>query len=91
MSYSFSVKGATAAEAMEKVAEALAAAVVSQPAHAADSDEAHDAAQSFIDLLASDDTQDVAVSVSGSIYTTAAGVQQVSVGVSAGLVKREPA
>lgn len=88
MSYSFSVRAATKAEAKEKVATELAKVVMQQPIHAVDQDQANAAATSFIDLLRDDETQDVMVSVNGSVYIPTAGLQQASVSVSAGLATK---
>lgn len=89
MSYSFSVRAATKAEVKEKVATELAKVVTQQPSHAVDQDQANAAAVGFIDLLRDDETQDVMVSVNGSLWSTAAGLQQASVSVSAGLETKE--
>ena len=88
MSYSFGIKGTSKADALSKVAEALAGVVVSQPVHAVDQEQAQAAAEAFVGLLADDDTQDVTVSVSGSVWNTDAGLQQASCNVNVGLTKR---
>lgn len=67
MSYSFTVRAATKVEAKEKVAAELAKVVETQPIHARDQQQAEAAASAFVDLLPEDDTQDVTVSVHGSI------------------------
>ena len=67
MSYSFTVRAASKAEAIGKVTEELAKVVVNQSMHAKDKDQAKMAAVNFINLLRDDATRDVAVSVSGSI------------------------
>lgn len=89
MSYSFSVRAATKAEAREKVALELSGVIASQPVHAADADQASAAANSFIDLLRDDETQDIAVSVSGSLWSSDAGLNQASISVSASLAAKE--
>jgi hypothetical protein len=91
MSYSLNVKGATKAEAKSKVAEELAAVVAAQPVHAADQAQAEAAVNAFVDILPDVDAQDVAVSVSGSVWVTDAGLQQASVNVSVALAAREQA
>jgi hypothetical protein len=88
MSYSFSVKGATKAEASTKVAEELAKVVLAQPVHAADQAQAQAAADGFINVLADDSAQDVSVSVNGSVWNTDAGLQQASISLNASLTKR---
>lgn len=67
MSYSVSVKGATKTEAKQNLALQLAGVLEAQSAHSADMDQAAAAANAFIDILPDDETQDVSVSVSGSI------------------------
>lgn len=67
MSYSFSVRAATKAEAKSKVAEELAKVVQAQPIHAADQAQAQAAADAFIDLISDDETKDLQVSVYGSV------------------------
>lgn len=67
MSYSFSVKAPTKAEALVRVTEELAKVVTAQPVHETDRDQAQGAAELFVYLLADDDTKDVEVNVSGSL------------------------
>lgn len=88
MSYSFSAKAATKAELKSMVAEQFAAVVVAQPVHAADQPQALAAANAFIDLLAEDAERDVGVSVSGSLWSTDAGMQSTGVSINAGLQPR---
>jgi len=88
MSYSFSVTGSTKADAIAKVAEELTKVVANQPPHAADQAEAQGAAESFINLLADDDTQDVSVSMHGSLWTTDTGILSANVNVTAAIQKR---
>jgi hypothetical protein len=89
MSYSFQVTGATKAEALDKVAEALHATVVAQSVHAADAVQAQAAADAFVGILADDDARDVGVSMNGSLWQSDQGVQQASVTVAASLVARK--
>jgi hypothetical protein len=89
MSYSFSAQAATKAELKTKVAEQLAAVVVAQPVHAADQSQAQAAADAFIDLVADDATQDVLVNVSGSLWSTDAGLLSASVNINASLQARK--
>jgi hypothetical protein len=91
MSYSFSARGATKEEASTNVAAELATVVNGQPVHAADQEAAQAAADAFIDLLRDDDTQDIAVSVSGSASSTDAGLTLVNVSVTASLVPKTTA
>lgn len=81
MSYSFGICAATKAEASEKVAEKLAEVVAAQPIRAADQEQAQAAADSFIALVRDDDTQDIAVTVSGSVIGGDAGLNSASVSV----------
>lgn len=67
MSYSFTVRAATKAEAKSKVADELAKVVEAQPVHAEDRPEAQAAADAFIDLIKEDETKELQVSVNGSL------------------------
>lgn len=67
MSYSFSVRGATAALALAAASEAFAKVVESQPVHAADQGPALGAASVFADLLHPNDSKDVAISMNGYV------------------------
>jgi hypothetical protein len=88
MSYSFQVSGATKAEAIAKVAEKLAEVVLAQPPHAADQAQAQNAVESFVDLLADDETQDVSVTVHGSLWNSDAGILSANVNVTATIAPR---
>lgn len=83
MSYSFTVRGSNKADAKAKVAAELDKVVASQASHAADKPAAQIVADSFIDLLRTDETQDVLVAMNGSLWTTAEGLNQASVNVNA--------
>jgi hypothetical protein len=85
MSYSFSVRAATKAEAMERVEKEFEQVVANQPVHAADKDVASAAAQELIGVLADDETKTVDVAVNGSIWALESGVKQVNVSISAQL------
>lgn len=91
MSYSFGVRGATKSEALEKVAAEMAKVVQSQPVHSEDQKPALAAAAAFVGLLVDDGTQDVTVSMSGSLWVSATGIRQASVNVSAGIAAKETA
>lgn len=68
MSYSFSIKAATKAEAKAKVAEAFDTVVTNQVSHKADRDAAVAAAGAFIDILAEPQENDeYDVSLNGSL------------------------
>lgn len=90
MSYSFSVRAATKAEASEKVAAELASVVASQPVHEADSKQAQAAADGFIGVIRDDETQDILVSVSGSVsWSGASDINSASVNVNAYLAAKQ--
>lgn len=89
MSYSFSFRAANKAEASEKVADELGKIVANQPVHEADRAQAQAAADSFIELIRDDETQDILVSVSGSCWGVDAGLNSAGVNVSAQLVAKE--
>lgn len=88
MSYSFSVSGSTKADAHAKVAEKLAELVLAQPPHAADQAQAQAAAESFINLLVDDETQDVSVTMHGSLQNSDAGILSANVNVTATVSRR---
>lgn len=68
MSYSFSVRAGTKAEALEKLAEALDNVVALQPIHSADRAQAQAAAEAFLEVLPEKaDDKDFSVNVSGSV------------------------
>lgn len=84
MSYSFSVKGATKAEAIAAAVEQLEQVERNQPVHAADMPAAKAAVESFTNLLMDDPNSDCGLSVSGSVYIAAEGLRQVSLSFNAG-------
>jgi hypothetical protein len=98
MSYSFSIRAASKADALTKVQEQFKEVVRQQPVHVQDFEGALDAVDAYLGMLMTDDTRDVAVSVHGSVsYQWEAGVNEaqvalssVSLGISAYLVAKEP-
>jgi len=78
MSYSFSVRAATKAQALAAVTDKFAEVVLAQPVHAGDQQQALGCATVFIDLLM-DDGQDVLVSMNGSIWKDQDGIKQTSI------------
>jgi len=88
MSFSVSVSAKNKADAVEKVAAEVAKVVTAQPVHSADAEAASAAATAYIGLLQDDPKAGLAVSLSGSVYSTDAGVQQASLTVSASLTQR---
>lgn len=93
MSYSFSFRAATKAEAKSKVAEELAKVVQAQPIHAVDQAQAQAAADAFIDILPEDASKDVQVSVNGSVgwcgTEAEPSITYAGLGVTAGLREKE--
>lgn len=91
MSYSFSVRGATKAIALQNVVAQLDEVVAAQPIHAADRSQAQAAAIAFLALVPDDaGDQDFFVSVHGSVGWQGDNVIiSASVGVSAYLVAKE--
>ena len=60
-----------------------------QPVHEADIDQAFNAAKSLIDLMTDDPARDLYCAVSGSIWKTDAGIQNVSVNISVNFQERK--
>ncbi|MDB5848573.1 MAG: hypothetical protein JWP29_2325 [Rhodoferax sp.] len=93
MSYSFTIRAATKAAAKLAVAAKLAEVLAAQPTHAVDMSQAQAAADSFIDVVVTDESKDVAVAVSGWVSFRQDGEQVVYVGtgfgVSANLVEKQ--
>lgn len=73
MSYSFGVKAPNKAAAKEAVAAKFDEVVASQPVHARDRAAVLANANAIIDLLADDDTKDVAVSCNGYVSWNSVG------------------
>jgi hypothetical protein len=91
MSYSFQIRAATKAEAKAKVAAELDKVAAAQVCH--ERDKAQATFRAFIDLVADDDSQDLAVTCSGSLSGTWQGSDVVRISganimTSAGLVPR---
>lgn len=91
MSYSFSVRAESKAEASDKVRQELDKVVASQPIHAADYSRAWSAADSFIALIRDDHAQDITVSVNGSCHGSDGNLDGVSVSITVGLAAKEAA
>jgi hypothetical protein len=93
MSYSFSIRAATKAEAKEKISVQMATVVQQQPIHAVDAEQAKAAASAFIDVVAVDESRDVVVSMNGSVSWSGnpeqPNIGSASVGVSAYLAAKE--
>ncbi len=68
MSYSFTVRAPTKADALARVTTELIDVVARQPIHTADCEQAKAAAEAFLDILPeANDKQDFYLSVSGSV------------------------
>lgn len=92
MSYSFTVRAATKAIALQLVASNLDKVVADQPSHAADRDQALAAATAFVGMVADDESRDVVVSVNGWLSWNNPGTfTGACVGVSASLANKEAA
>jgi hypothetical protein len=88
MSYSFQIKATTKALAIAEVASELASTVRGQPAHVVDQVPVQAAIDSFLNLLPDDTTQDVVVTVSGSVYSVGKQLAGVSCQINASLNPR---
>lgn len=97
MSYSFTVKAATKALALEAVAAEMQKVVASQPVHARDEAAVNKNAAEIVALLPDDDTKDVTFGVNGYVSWSSAHqlgdpdfkLSAVSVAVSAALIDRK--
>lgn len=91
MSYSFSIRAATKAEASDKVATELSNVVNSQPVHAADREQAEAAVNSILGLLRDDGDQDISLTVSGSCWSVDSGLNSVGLNINASLAPKQSA
>lgn len=93
MSFSFTVRGATAALALAAVAAEMAKTVEAQPIHAHDAEAVKATAETFVGLLPQDEARDVVVACHGYVEyhggDTAPEFVGVNVGVNARLINRE--
>lgn len=90
MSYSFRVVAVNKSEAKDKVFVELTKVCEQQPIHAVDTEAANATAKALIDLMSDDESQDISATVSGSIWKTEDGVQQLELHVSVVFVKSDP-
>lgn len=91
MSYSFSARGATKAEVLEKVGAELDKVVAAQPAHKADREPAYNAVEWFLAVVQGTDDKDFSVSVNGSVGWNSDAPEIITgagVGVSVSLVDK---
>ena len=94
MSYSFSVQSHEKQDALVQVGEKMREVVAQQPVHARDEATVCHNAAKVIDLIADDETKDIAVSCNGSLTTYSdapATVVSASVSCTASLVSRKAA
>jgi hypothetical protein len=89
MSYSIGKTAPNKGELEIVIRDELSKVPEAQPVHLVDIDQAFNAAKSLIDLMTDDPARDLYCSVSGSIWKTDAGIQNVSVNVSVNLVDRK--
>lgn len=88
MSYSFGAAKATKGDLIAAISDEIASVVAAQPVHATDAAQAIQAATSLLLLMEDDPARDIAVSMSGSIWKTDAGVQTLSLSVNLGYSAR---
>jgi hypothetical protein len=89
MSYSFTIRGATAADALAQVTTELNNVVLSQPIHADDARITLATAEGLLSLLEEDLTRDVKVDVNGSCWTRSGNkLEQTNIGLSIALVPK---
>lgn len=90
MSYSFSVRAATKAEAVTAAEQEFDKVVEGQPIHAKDRNAAMTAVQNVVEVLQDDPSRAVNVSVSGYVsWAEGEQITQASVNVGASLVAAE--
>ena len=95
MSYSFTIRAASKAEAKAKVDAEMARVVEQQPDHAADRDVAITVSRAFVDMLRDREDMDIEVRVCGSLgwnhLPSAENLTQASLSASAWHVARPAA
>ncbi|MES2685500.1 MAG: hypothetical protein V4706_01695 [Pseudomonadota bacterium] len=94
MSYSFTVRASDKQAAKTAIAAKLEEVVATQACHHRDKAQAQAAADAFVDLLSDDDGKDIVVNINGYLTGHWEGsdvtrIEGASIGVSAGLSKRE--
>lgn len=90
MSYSVSAIGATREKVKTDIRSALDKVPEHQPVHVADIDQAYATAVLLVDLMHDDPERDLYCSVSGSIWKTETGVENISLNVSFSYTARKP-
>lgn len=89
MSFSFNCKAATKAELLVKVRAEMTQVVQNQPIHAVDEGAVIATADAYINMVREDDTtKDFQVSVNGSCWGSDNKLNQINIGVSAGLIDK---
>ena len=91
MSYSFSVKAATAKEALRAADKELANILQAQPIHEKDLGIATEQIYKLTCMLPEDDTRDVGISANGSVWVDEKGLRSISVNVTATRMDRTTA
>lgn len=96
MSYSFGVRAATKEAVKTALRAKFAEIVAGQPCHQHDQAQALAAADAQVDLLATDDTKDVVISMNGSLMGHWSGsdvtrIEGAAVSINAYLAQREAA
>lgn len=88
MSYSFSVRGASKAEAIEKAHAELDKVVALQPVHAVDVAQAKATVTAFVGVLPDDEARDIGISCNGSVCSNAGKTTSAGIGVTAYLADK---
>ena len=91
MSYSFFVRAATAAAVMAAASEKMAEIVVAQPVHAYDKDQALAHAAALVGQMQPSESQDISVSMNGSIWKDGDAVKSLSIAASVAVVDKKKA
>lgn len=90
MSYSFTARGATKEDVLKHVTEQFDQIIVAQPKHAADREQAYNAAEWFLSIMPEAADQDYSLSLNGSLGWNDDGtITGAAVGVSVRLVPKE--
>lgn len=91
MSYSFFVKAGTADAVMAAVGEKMAEIVTAQPVHAYDKDQALAHAAALVGQIQPSESQDIGVSMNGSIWKVGDTLKSLSIAASVSVVDKEKA
>ena len=88
MSFSFTVRGATAALALAAVAAEMAKVVEAQPVHKHDTEAVQKTAEAYVGLLPEDESRDVVVACHGYVEYHNTDAEPYFVGVNVGVSAR---